>query len=58
MDWDSLRQNHGAGGHEAGDRFAVDPASILRSTMRGSDSVFRREADEFVVASPVEPYPC
>jgi len=49
MDSDSLKQINDSGGHEAGDRFIVDLASILRSTVRGSDSVFRWGADEFAV---------
>lgn len=49
MDSDSLKGINDSGGHEAGDRFIVDLASILRSTVRGSDSVFRWGADEFAV---------
>ena len=49
MDSDSLKEINDSGGHEAGDRFIVDLASILRSTVRGSDSVFRWGSDEFAV---------
>ena len=36
-------------GHKTGDRFIVDLASILRSSVRGSDHVFRWGADELTV---------
>jgi len=36
-------------GHEAGDRFIIDLASILRGVVRGMDFIFRWGADEFIV---------
>lgn len=49
MDSDSLKTINDGGGHEAGDRFIVDLASILRNVARRSDFIFRWGADEFAV---------
>ncbi|MDA0337349.1 MAG: diguanylate cyclase [bacterium] len=49
MDSDSLKVINDRDGHEAGDRFIVDLASILRSVARRSDFNFRWGADEFAV---------
>lgn len=49
MDSDSLKTINDQHGHEAGDRFIVDLASILRSVARRSDFIFRWGADEFAV---------
>ena len=49
MDSDSLKRINNEGGHEAGDRFIVDLASVLRSVVRRSDFIFRWGGDEFVV---------
>lgn len=49
MDSDSLKSINDRSGHEAGDRFIVDLASILRNVARRSDFIFRWGADEFAV---------
>ncbi len=49
MDSDSLKKINDRDGHEAGDRFIVDLASILRNVARRSDFNFRWGADEFAV---------
>ena len=49
MDSDSLKTINDRDGHEAGDRFIVDLASILRNVARRSDFNFRWGADEFAV---------
>jgi diguanylate cyclase (GGDEF)-like protein len=49
MDSDSLKSINDRDGHEAGDRFIVDLASILRNVARRSDFNFRWGADEFAV---------
>ncbi len=49
MDSDSLKTINDRDGHEAGDRFIVDLANILRNVARRSDFNFRWGADEFAV---------
>lgn len=49
MDSDTLKKINDEHGHEAGDRFIVDLASVLRSVARRSDFIFRWGADEFAV---------
>lgn len=49
MDSDSLKSINDRDGHEAGDRFIVDLASILRNVARRSDFIFRWGADEFAI---------
>lgn len=49
LDSDSLKSINDRHGHEAGDRFIIDLASILRSVARQSDFVFRWGADEFAI---------
>jgi diguanylate cyclase (GGDEF)-like protein len=49
LDSDSLKSINDRDGHEAGDRFIVDLASILRNVARRSDFIFRWGADEFAI---------
>ena len=49
LDSDSLKRINNEGGHEAGDRFIVDLASVLRSVVRRADFIFRWGGDEFAV---------
>lgn len=49
MDSDSLKEINDSRGHEAGDRFLVDIAGVLRQVVRGSDFISRWGADEFAV---------
>ena len=49
MDSDSLKRINDEHGHEAGNRFIVDLASVLRTVARRSDFIFRWGADEFAV---------
>jgi diguanylate cyclase (GGDEF)-like protein len=49
FDLDGLKQVNDSFGHEAGSRFLVDVATLLRNTFRGSDIVARIGGDEFAV---------
>ena len=50
LDCDTLKEINDEGGHEAGDRFILDLAGVLRSVVRRSDFIVRWGADEFAVA--------
>ena len=50
LDCDALKEINDEGGHEAGDRFILDLARVLRGVVRRSDFIVRWGADEFVVA--------
>lgn len=50
LDCDTLKVINDEGGHEAGDRFILDLAAVLRSVVRRSDFIVRWGADEFAVA--------
>ena len=50
LDCDTLKVINDEGGHEAGDRFILDLAGVLRSVVRRSDFIVRWGADEFAVA--------
>ena len=50
LDCDTLKAINDEGGHEAGDRFILDLAGVLRSVVRRSDFIVRWGADEFAVA--------
>ncbi len=50
LDCDTLKEINDEGGHEAGDRFILDLARVLRRVVRGSDFIVRWGADEFAVA--------
>ena len=49
LDSDNLKDINDSKGHEAGDRFIVQLATVLRSVVRRSDFIFRWGADEFAV---------
>ena len=50
LDCDTLKEINDEGGHEAGDRFILALARVLRSVVRRSDVIVRWGADEFAVA--------
>ena len=50
LDCDTLKVINDQGGHEAGDRFILALARVLRSVVRRSDFIVRWGADEFAVA--------
>jgi len=52
LDADNLKQINDQYGHEAGDRLIQHIASVLRSSLRSSDSVCRYGGDEFVAVLP------
>ncbi len=49
LDSDSLKRINDTLGHDAGDRFLVEIARVLRQVVRGSDFISRWGADEFAV---------
>ena len=49
LDSDNLKDINDNKGHEAGDRFIVRLATVLKSVARRSDFIFRWGADEFAV---------
>ena len=51
LDSDNLKDINDTRGHEAGDGFIVQLATVLKSVVRRSDFIFRWGADEFAVIS-------
>jgi len=52
IDVDNFRELNSRFGHQRGDLILVEIAKLLKSTMRGSDSIVRYGGDEFLVILP------
>jgi diguanylate cyclase (GGDEF)-like protein len=57
IDLDSFKQINDTHGHDAGDAFLIESASLLRAAVRESDCVARIGGDEFaiLIISPTDP---
>ena len=52
LDLDAFKQINDHHGHPAGDALLCDVADVLRSTLRGQDTIARLGGDEFCVIAP------
>lgn len=55
LDIDRFKTVNDQFGHQAGDRFLIQVASILQSSLRQSDAAFRYGGDEFAALCPETP---